>query len=93
MSQSGKGSYPPAPCFPRAKVNLSGVVENGPPDPFCLVQDLLRAGLDAQKGEAGAAGSDRQNFFGLVDGGFKLGYGGVSSVEETSSNLLHQGSD
>jgi hypothetical protein len=42
-------------------------------------------------GEAGAAGSDRQNVFGLVEGGFKPGRGGVFSFEETGSDLLHQG--
>src|SRR5580704_12078373 len=43
------------------------------------------------KGEAGTAGSDRHNIFGLLDGGFKLNRGGVFSLEETGPNLLHQG--
>src|ERR1700730_3016138 len=43
------------------------------------------------KGEAGTAGSDRHNMFGLLDGGFKLNRGGVFSFEETGPDLLHQG--
>src|SRR4029077_12594083 len=48
------------------------------------VKDFIEA-------EAGTAGSDRHNKFGLVEGGFKLNRGGVCSFEETGPELLHQG--
>jgi hypothetical protein len=43
------------------------------------------------KGEAGTAGNDRHNLFGLLEGGFKLYRGGVPSFEETGPHLRHQG--
>ena len=52
---------------------------------------LRSSGKEFHLREAGAAGSDRQNVFGLVEGGFKPGRGGVFSFEETGSDLLHQG--
>ena len=38
-----------------------------------------------------AAGSDRDNLFGLLNGGFKVCQGGEFLFEETGSDFLHYG--